>query len=102
MALDILQDSLADRGVPQDGEAFPDPATPYAVVTKRRRPHRPRPLLTAGPNPALTATHAEAPRTPIPYANPEVRRGRSHQPAGANRNAIQASRSSLMARPAIA
>ena len=34
MAVDILQDSLADQGVPQDGEDFTDPATPYAVVTR--------------------------------------------------------------------
>jgi hypothetical protein len=32
MALDILHGSLADQGVPQDGEDFIDPATPYAVV----------------------------------------------------------------------
>ena len=34
MALDILQDSLADHGVPQDGEDFTDPAMSYAVVTR--------------------------------------------------------------------
>jgi hypothetical protein len=35
MAMDILQDSLADQGVPEDGEDFTDPATPYAVVTRQ-------------------------------------------------------------------
>ena len=35
MALDILQGSLADQGVPEDGEDFIDPATPYAVVTRQ-------------------------------------------------------------------
>ena len=35
MAVEILQDSLADHGVPQDGEDFTDPATPYAVVTRQ-------------------------------------------------------------------
>jgi len=34
MALDILQGSLADHGVPQDREDFTDPAMPYAVVTR--------------------------------------------------------------------
>jgi hypothetical protein len=35
MALDILQDSLADQGVPQGGQDFTDPATPYAVMTRQ-------------------------------------------------------------------
>jgi hypothetical protein len=34
MALDVLQDRLADHGVPEDGEDFTDPATPYAFVTR--------------------------------------------------------------------
>ena len=35
MALDVLQDSLADHGLPVDGEDVTDPATPYAVVTRQ-------------------------------------------------------------------
>ena len=34
MALESLQGSLADHGVPQDGEDFTGPATPHAVVTR--------------------------------------------------------------------
>ena len=77
MALDILQDSLADQGVPQDRDDFTDPAMSYAVVTRQGERTVLDPLLPARRNRAFTAP------LPTPDADCEVRRG--HSPRGSRR-----------------
>ena len=96
MAVEILQESLADHGVPQEGEDFTDPATPYAVVTRQASApsstssdRKAQPSLYRPPCRPLTRTVRSVAATP-------------HEAAGADRDAFRASRSRLSARPGIA